>query len=328
MKSKLFGTILRFLISILAISLIVFFMRDKLAEAAHILRTEVDWKIYSLAIGVYFLGSLFLALRLRLIWSLQKITTSLAEVLRINFIGLFFSFFLPSAIGGDVAKIYYASQHTKDKIKASTSVVVDRLMGFVAIMIMAVFAVAFFSNEIKIPAVFISVYIFTGILLFTALFFISEKFASGFRFFRFLVPSKKIQQSLQNIYASIHDYKSHPGPMACAVLLSLTIQALIVLFYHIVCHSLGNPLPVQIFFAIVPITVIISMAPSFGGLGVREAGAIYLFSYYLPAERALALTILVDIVVYGFGLLGGIIFAIYGQKQPKMIHEMESPHGA
>jgi hypothetical protein len=61
------------------------------------------------------------------------------------------------------------------------------------------------------------------------------------------------------------------------------------------------------------------MAPSIGGLGVREASVLYLFSRYLPSERAFALTLLMDIVIYSFSIGSGIWYAFRGglkQKNP------------
>jgi hypothetical protein len=65
------------------------------------------------------------------------------------------------------------------------------------------------------------------------------------------------------------------------------------------------------------------MAPSIGGLGVREASVLYLFGRYLSPERALALTLLMDVVIYSFSIGSGIWYAFRGGLKPKAFDEME-----
>ena len=65
------------------------------------------------------------------------------------------------------------------------------------------------------------------------------------------------------------------------------------------------------------------MAPSIGGLGVREASVLYLFGRYLPPERALALTLLMDIVIYSFSIGSGVWYAFRGGLKKQAVDEME-----
>jgi uncharacterized membrane protein YbhN (UPF0104 family) len=60
-----------------------------------------------------------------------------------------------------------------------------------------------------------------------------------------------------------------------------------------------------------------------GGLGVREAGGIYLFSRFMTPEKALALTLLMNLIIYGYSLASGVLFAVKGGLKVKTIHEME-----
>jgi hypothetical protein len=64
------------------------------------------------------------------------------------------------------------------------------------------------------------------------------------------------------------------------------------------------------------------MLPSLGGLGVREAGSVYLFSRYMETERALALSLLMDCLIYGFSLLAGAFYAVKGGLKEKISDEI------
>ena len=77
------------------------------------------------------------------------------------------------------------------------------------------------------------------------------------------------------------------------------------------------------FFVLVPVISIVAMAPSLGGLGVREAGSVYLFSRFMSSQEALAISLLMDLIVYGMCFISGIIYALKGGLKRAVIHDME-----
>ena len=115
-KSKSFGLIFRILVSVLAIAGILYSVRSEVAEALMILRTEVIWTWFLAAAATYFLAYCVLAFRLSFVFRVQHIHMTYREVLYLSFLGLFFNLFLPSAVGGDIAKIYYAYRHSGKKL--------------------------------------------------------------------------------------------------------------------------------------------------------------------------------------------------------------------
>ena len=131
------GKILRFAISFAAIGLIIFFMRDKLHEAMAILRHEVLWSWFAAGIALYFVGLAFLAIRLQWVFRVQNIHMTFRECYHLGLVGLFYNLMMPSSVGGDVARAFYAYKHSGKKIESATSILLDRLLGFVALIIMA-----------------------------------------------------------------------------------------------------------------------------------------------------------------------------------------------
>ncbi|MDM8541036.1 lysylphosphatidylglycerol synthase transmembrane domain-containing protein [Desulfococcaceae bacterium HSG9] len=61
-------------------------------------------------------------------------------LLRIYFIGYFFSNLLPSNVGGDVVRALYLGRHIKDKSLAAVSVFIERLSGIFLLMVLTVVA--------------------------------------------------------------------------------------------------------------------------------------------------------------------------------------------
>ncbi len=321
---KIAGHFLRILISLAAIGCIVFFLRHKLHEAIQILQHDVSWPVFLLTILLYFIVVLLLSHRLHLIWDSQKISCGYFKVLGISFSGLFFNFFLPSAVGGDLIKIYYASRICRSKVKATTSVMMDRLLGFVIVILMGVTAIAFQRKTIHDPFIYGAMGIFAIIVISFSLLFLSRRVGHRFRFLSRFIPPGKILDVLKNLFHSFRDYRTKLAILSYGLFLSLVIQSIIVLIYYYMAQSLNCDLPLYVFFTIVPVATVVSMIPSIGGLGVREAGSVYLLSRYLSSERALALTLLFDVLIYGFGLIGGVVFAFLGQEDHLSIKQMET----
>lgn len=316
--------IVRITISFLAIAVILVFMRDKLQETWHILRSDVAWGWILAGLSSYVVANLFIAYRLKLVFKVQHIVLSFKEVCHLIFVGLFFNLFLPSAVGGDLAKAYYAYKHSGKKMEATTSVLLDRLIGFVVIIGLAMMAVFFFDGEFNDVGVRRTIVVFGGIMIFTLFFLGSRRFARRFtHLFDGWVRSEKWRQRLSDIYHALYGYKNHYGILFVSLAISLIGQFFFILTHYLVTVSLGVSINPWIFFIIVPMIAIASMAPSIGGLGVREAGAIYLFSKFMPTERAFALALLLDVLIYGVSLASGVLYALRGGLRAKLIHEME-----
>lgn len=315
---------LRVLVSLGAVGLIIYFLHDKLGESLNILRHDVRWEGVLFAAFLQIIALGFLAARLRYVFQVQKIHVTFKESFYLGIVALFFNLFLPSAVGGDVAKAYYAYKHSGKKMESTTSVILDRLMGFAALILMALAALAIAHGDIHDARIDHLVYLALGLMVVTILFFASKRFARVFRFLAILIPSEKWKERLVNIYHAIHNYRHHRGILALCIGLSFVAQIFFVMIHYCLARSLGVDAPLVIFFMLVPLVAIISMAPSIGGLGVREAGITYLFGRIMPTEHALALSLLVDTLLYGFSFLSGIIFALKGGLKQKEFRDMES----
>lgn len=324
MKSKVWPHILRAFVSILAIGLLIYFMRDKLHEAAKILRSEVIWSWFVIGILTYLAGLAILAARLLFVFRVQTIRLSFLESFYLGFVGLFFNLVFPSAVGGDIAKAYYAYKHSGKKLASMTAVIMDRLMGFVALILMAIVSLFFLRDQLNDPRLDMLICGALVVVLFSMAFFASKRFARQFKFLLRLIPSDSFKNRMNEAYQAVHKFRHHYGTLFFCIGLSLVGQSFFVLVHYWVTRSLNVSIDLWLYFIFVPIITIVSMVPSLGGLGFREVGVTYLFSRYMSAERALAVAVLLDVIIYGFSFLGGLIYSMQGGLKKKMIHEMET----
>jgi uncharacterized protein (TIRG00374 family) len=245
------------------------------------------------------------------------------ECYHLGFVGLFYNLMMPSSVGGDVAKAFYAYKHSGKKIESATSILLDRLLGFVALIIMAGVGLMCFSKEADSPYIDYAVYGACGMLVFFGAFFASRRFARLFKGLAYFIPKEKWKLQLAEIYHAIYGYRHHQGPVLMAILLSFLGQGVFISSNYFLSLSIGADINFWKFFILIPVISIVSMAPSIGGLGVREASVLYLFGRYLSPERALALTLLMDVVIYSFSIGSGIWYAFRGGLKSKALDEMK-----
>ena len=323
MKPGIRGAGLRIIVSLAALAVVFFSIRGKFFESLAILRSEVIFNWFALGLLTYLTAQIVLALRFFNILQVHEIRMKFGEVFYLVFVGLFFNVLFPSAVGGDVAKGYLVYKRSGKKLESTTSVIADRLMGFIALMSMAVGGILLFRDQIADHSIQYIVYLGVAILILALLFLGNKGFARSFKSLSVLIPSFHWRQKLSTLYHSLHAYRHHLKAVAFGIFLSFIGQAFFILVYYWMTLSLGVQLSPQIFFVLVPVITLASMAPSFGGLGVREAGLMFAFQRFLTSERAFALSLLVDCAIYGCSLIAGLIFCLRGGLKSKMIHEME-----
>ena len=101
-----------------------------------------------------------------------------------------------------------------------------------------------------------------------------------------------------------------PGPCGAVLALSVVTIALTVLAFKLVGDAVGSRLSFGSWMMIVPPVTLIQLVPvSLAGWGVLEAAlVVVLGSFGVPAEAALAISVLVGLCSIAVGLPGGLIW--------------------
>ena len=121
------------------------------------------------ALGVYGLMLAVSAWRWRLLLRLQTIDVSLGTLTKSFLVATFFNNFLPSNIGGDVVRVADTAPFAGSKTLATTVVLIDRVIGLIALLVLAAAASTMAWNlglRLKgMEYVWIALVLFTGGLL-------------------------------------------------------------------------------------------------------------------------------------------------------------------
>jgi uncharacterized protein (TIRG00374 family) len=298
---------------LVSLGLIVYlFRRVNLVEVGEAIAAANGW-VLVLALLLYFAAITLGCAKWNILLRAQGIHVPFRSLLSYSFIGAFFSNFLPANVGGDVMRGYGLARHTARTAEAAVSVVVDRLVGFMAFMSSAVVAalvtvVATGRTDLEGLAVAAGGALLVLMLGFAVI--LSRRLrALAERLFRWrlLAPLAPIYGRLSE---AVGAYRFRYAALAGAYLTSLGVLLLSNLVNYLLAQSLGGGISLLYVFLFNPLVAFALLIPvSVGGLGVNQGA--YVFFYGLagvPEKLALAVSLLMQMVIYISSLPGGLLW--------------------
>lgn len=324
MKKKLLF-LSRILVTIILISILWFFLKDNIDELLTTIRTA-NKGLLLFGFILFCCNIVILSIRLIYVLKTQDLKLTLRESIIINFIGFFFNSFLPTAVGGDIARGYYVSEKYKDKkIECFTSVIADRTIGLISIAFIALIALFFVKSAlISYKIRLIITLIFAASIFFIA-FSLNKKLAAKLGFIIKIIKFFKIEEAAGRIYKVLNDFRHFKKESILAFLIAFSGQMLMITVAFIIAKSLNIALPYVVFLLFMPIVSAASMIPSLGGTGPREGAFVLLFGGISSEVEAGALALMWLTYFISLSMIGGIIYLLSGYHKFSIseIEEME-----
>jgi glycosyltransferase 2 family protein len=302
-KSKL-TVLLRFVISFGLLLLLIWLMRKDAGDVLGILKSS-DKVFILISVLINILLSIVVAYRLKLLMSGQNIFLSIRYAVYLTFIGYFFNNFLPTAIGGDIAKAHYASRKTNNKVASYAAILADRILGLIATLLVALVGLVFIGKHMDNDFIMWSV-LFAFILTVLMIMFLLKK-----NNVTKMPPSGKkgifnnIKEKLLKLYTAMNLYRNSPGLLVKGIALSLMLQFMSIISIYLLVLCVGSDIPLFRLFLVIPIVWAVSMLPSLNGLGVREGAFVYFLKGYIGAEKAFAVSLLWLGLIMLYSAIGG-----------------------
>lgn len=271
----------------------------------------MDWFLF-LAGLVLFLGSV-LAGAYRwgvLVWALG-VPVSGWRLAELYFVGVFFSIFLPTGVGGDAVKMYELSRDHRQAAVAISSVLVDRFMGLFVLFAMALLVLVGGYQRVDaqyraaIALVFVACLVVVGLLVQRTWL---ESLGRRLGLDRLLERIKLLRE----LYGSLHLYS--PAALLRATGASVIRNLLTILGYYVLGRAVGIDLSLWYYFLFVPLISALLLLPSVGGLGIREGSTVLLFSQMGDESRAAALALAYDLTLLITALIGAVLYIVQGLR--------------
>jgi glycosyltransferase 2 family protein len=307
MKNKIFN-FLRIFISVILVAVLLWMMRDNLTHILKIIK-NTDKLLIFYGFVIYFVATYLVALRFKRVVSVQSVEITVKESAYLIFLGHFFNNFLPTSLGGDILKAYYAGKKSNNNKGAFIGVFMDRALALIPFtLIPAIVLVFFYRNTLGLPviiavySIFVASFILIGLILHKK----TAKYISCIlKPFRESLWYEKIKSG----YNLLNTYSEHKIVLLLSFLLSTSAQILSIIATYILAKAIGvDSVGIGIFFIYVPLVWIMTLIPSINGLGIREGAFVYFLRPYMPAENALALSLLVLAVLLLHSIIGGVVY--------------------
>jgi uncharacterized protein (TIRG00374 family) len=236
------------------------------------------------------------------------ISMSRWTLIRIYAIGVFASSFLPGLVGGDFVRWQMTARQTGQSLRIAASILIERVSGVVAIVLLAPVAVLYDVPRLGSSTVLLLI---SAIALATAcamVLALSRRLGTAIMFtFRhsrigFLV------RPLYRLHRTLRQFP--PGSLLAALGYSLLFYLGSGLKLFLLCQAFGVDLGYWESFSAQILTNLLGLLPvSIGGLGVIQAGHVYFLGLYgVDGPDALGISIVGQLTLYGWALMGWVFF--------------------
>jgi uncharacterized protein (TIRG00374 family) len=273
----------------------------------------------ALAISLVFMGMTIVlgVVRWRMVLRVQGLHLSVPRAAEISLVAHFFNSFLLGSTGGDLLKAYYAARETHHKkTEAVMTVLVDRLVGLLA---MLAFACLMMLPNLGLLAqhpwlaalawcVFGMLVACGGVIALSFWGGVSKTLPKARVWLRRLPKGDLLERALE----ACRQFGRDRWFLARMLGVSMVLNVFCVLQIIALAEGLGLRIPVLALFVIVPVVVCVSAIPiTPSGLGVREN--LYVLMLAVPEiqvdpTQALSLSLLAYAGSLFWSVIGGVVY--------------------
>jgi uncharacterized membrane protein YbhN (UPF0104 family) len=250
-------------------------------------------------LGLFGTGQVLSCVRWRLsLVQMVAAPPSVPTLLRLYLIGMFVNLGIPTTAGGDVARAEIVRGLTGTRGSAYASVLADRMIGALAVVLVAMGAL-FWGGGTVAPEIrhiaFIAAIVLAAALVMAVL---ALLWAGARRRWQRLAAFGEASRALAR----------RPEIVGLSLMIAIVVQVVgVVLPIAIIARSMALDIPFTLHLLLVPIIVLITLVPvAPGGLGVRETAFVALYGQFgVGADAAFSLGIAWSAVLIFYGLIGG-----------------------
>lgn len=246
----------------------------------------------------------------QLLLNARSAGAGLGACVNLYVIGYLFNNVLPTNVGGDLVRGYLMGRRTGDASTAFAAVVLERLTGFAALVVIAVAALPFSPTGTW----HLWVYGFVA--------GVSAAFCAGVwalldgraaRWLRRFDRHPAVRKAMR-LHDALEAYRGHPRVLARCIALSFLFYVGAALNIHFSARAFGSDVAFADTFLATPVILLVTMLPiSFGGIGLSEWAHMYALGRFgAPAAIGLSTALLLRTKGVLLGLVGSVIYPLVG----------------
>ena len=299
---------------LLCSGILVWFLVSRLdtANMARFLR-QAHLPLVALTLMTVLMDRAFMVSRWILLLEALGFATSRGRVIRIFFLSTFFGSFLPSGIGGEAVRAISFSRLTSRSAESVASVIMDRFLGLLSMLLTGLLALGSFYQLSPDPALLVAVVVLLGLAILGLGMLLSVRWNE--RIVRLIssIASRRVSW-LNRLVGALGRYRHQSRALIVVLGLSVGVQLLRVTQAYLLSEAMSLGVRFEYFLCFIPIILVVTMLPiSVGGWGTTNAAYWALFvPVGMDPDGAFVLSVLIlALGVFG-NLPGGLIYAWEG----------------
>ena len=267
--------------------------------------SSITWPFIVWIIIISFIAIAFSTLRWKILMRPSKSNFSYIHLLYLTFIAHCYNMLVPGNITGDVVRA----------LKTSTATVfLDRLIGMLGLMIVVLCGIIFsypMLSELGLMKYIIAVMLILSLL---SICIFSRRIMRKFKWIGNLLGP--FYEKIREAVLSIQLYRNYYREIIEAFCATLSSHLLIVTTVYLINMAIGSNATYLHCLLFVPVIGLISSLPvTIGGIGLREAGYILLFTQVgVTKEHALGISLIFFLLLFGWAIVGAILSVVPMEK--------------
>lgn len=247
------------------------------------------------------------AWRWHLLLRAAGIALAVPRLLRVYAVSTFSNTFLPTTVGGDVARALLVARRGKPLTRAAVTVLVDRIAGLVGLVGLAWLAFALDAGSVPAGAQSLLAIVTVALAASTIL---AAAALRGAGALRRLVPAR-LGAMARESWSLVQGYARSPLLMLAIVLSSIVFQALVALQLVMLASAIDVELPFATAAVALALVTLATLLPvSIGGFGVREGTYVVLLGgASIAATNATLISVLTVAALFFASLPGAYLLA-------------------
>jgi uncharacterized membrane protein YbhN (UPF0104 family) len=253
------------------------------------------------------------ALRWRALLEIAGVHLSAGQLGRVYAVSTFAQTFLPTSVGGDVARSLLVTRNGPILARTASTVVVDRAGGLVGLLAVAWIAIAAGSSPVPTHAVAGLAWATLGVALGTAV--IVVLLLRRPPWFMRLIPARAFETA-RNAGRVARDVIRNPGALVVLLSTSVVFQALVAFQIWALARCLGNHPSFGAAAVTLTLVTFATLIPlSIGGFGIREGSYVVLLaSVGVDATNATLISLGTVVVLLIASLPGAVLMITHGMR--------------
>jgi len=229
-----------------------------------------------LAVILLPISFLITSVRWHMLLEAQDIHMGQGRAFVLNMVGSFYNSFMPGSTGGDLVKAYYASKHTTHRTRAVMTVIIDRILGLIALIILGGVMAAVQWNiptcrHVAIVSGILLLGIGVGLFVF---YHPNLRRATGLEWLLLRLP---MQRQVHKAVEAMELYGKRPGVAIWAIVMTFPVHMNTIISATFAGKAFLLPLGLLYYWAVVPVITLVGAIPiSPQGVGVMEPLAVEL----------------------------------------------------